>query len=106
MPIGCPDKMVQFLHAAKSPDGVRETSFTMTYAHLINFCTKQDERKEWSSSGLHYGHVKSLAYDDTLLRIKYKIIEMAYRHGVLLRRWTTLCETLMPKKQRALIHKL
>ena len=105
LPTGYPMEMSQFFQAARSPEGVRPVLFKLTYEHYIRFCRKQDERKESSPSGLHYGHVKTLLFDETLLRIKYKIIELAYTHGILLNRWTTLWEALIPKKQRSYIHK-
>ena len=45
MPRECPNEMIQFLQAAKSPKGAKKTPFMMTFAHFINFCQKQDERQ-------------------------------------------------------------
>ena len=99
-PEGCPPELEEFLRAARRPEGVTSISFSMTYQHFKNFCIKQDERKESSPSDLHYGHLKAFT-----LRLKYKILKIAYRHGVLLKRWTTLREVLIPKKKRSYIHK-
>ena len=104
-PKGCPPELEEFLRAARRPEGVTNIPFTMTYQHFKQFCLKQDERKESSPSGLHYGHLKALTLDETLLQMKYKITELAYRHGVLLTRWTTLWEVLIPKQRRSYIHK-
>ena len=105
LPNGCQAEMIQFFRAAESPEGVRPVLFMLSYEHFIKFCRKQDERKVSSPSGLNYGHVKALLFDETLLRIKYKIIELAFNHGVILSRWTTLWEALILKKKRAYIHK-
>ena len=105
VPDGCPPELEQFMRAAKKPEGITDIRFTMTFEHFKRFCTKQDERKESSPSGLHYGHLRALLYDERLLRIKYKIIETAYTHGIILTRWKTLWEVLIPKKRRSYIHK-
>ena len=104
-PEGCPPELEEFLRAARRPEGVIKTPFSMTYQHFKHFCIKQDERKESSPSGLHYGHLKAFTLDDSLLRLKYKILEIAFGHGVMLKRWTTLREVLIPKKKRSYIHK-
>ena len=104
-PEGYPPEFTQFLRASKKPKGTTEVTFKMTFEHFERFCKKQDEKKESSPSGLHYGHLKALAYDARLLRMKYKIIELAYKNGIILTRWKTLWEILIPKKQRSYIHK-
>ena len=104
-PVGCPPELIQFLHAARRPSGTKEIPFTMTFNHYRNFCMKQAKKKESSQSGLRYGHMRALLWDERLLRIKYKLIELAYRHGILLRRWSTLREVLISKKKRTFIHK-
>ena len=104
-PQGCPPELEEFLRAARRPEGATGVPFSMSFKHFKSFCVKQDERKESSPSGLHYGHIKAFSLDDTLLRLKYKILEIAFGHGVLLTRWTTLREALIPKKKRSFIHK-
>ena len=104
-PKGCPPELLHFLKAARRPHGAQDIPFTMSFEHFRKFCERQDEKKTSSPSGLHYGHYKTLTWDELLLRIKYKIIEIAYKHGVLLRRWTILWEVLLQKKERAFIHK-
>ena len=86
------------MKAAGRPEGVKEVPFNMKFGHFKEFCQKQDEKKESSPSGLHYGHLKSLAFDKRLLRIKYKIVQTAHQHGLVLTRWKTLWEVLIPKK--------
>ena len=98
LPEGCPTELKQFTRAARRPQGVREVPFTMTFERFARFCKRQDEKKESSPSGLHYGHIKALAFDRKLLQLKYKIIDTAYRHGVILTRWKTLWEIIIPKK--------
>ena len=77
----------------------------MSLNHFTEFCRKQNERKESSPSGLHCGHTKTMVFEERLLMMKYKIIELAFKHGVILNRWKTLWEALIPKKSRAYIHK-
>ena len=105
VPDGCPPEFEQFMRAARTPQGITEVTFKMTFAHFKTFCRKQDERKGSSPSGLHYGHIKALTFDERLLRIKYKIIELAYTNRVILTRWKSLWEVLIPKKSRSYIHK-
>ena len=104
-PKGCPPELLHLLKAARQPHGAQDIPFTMSFEHFRKFCERQDEKKTSSPSGLHYGHYKTLTWDELLLRIKYKILEIAYKHGVLLRRWTILWEILLQKKERAFIHK-
>ena len=47
--------------------------------------------------GVHYGHFKALAWDKRLLRIKFKIMHLAYKNGVILERWKKVWEVLLKK---------
>ena len=98
VPDGCPPELEQFMRAVKKSKGITGIQFKMTFDHFKNFCTNQDKKKESSPSGLHYGHLCALLYDERLLRIKHKIIEIAYTHRAILTRWKTLWKILIPKK--------
>ena len=94
-----------FFNAAERPQEAKPVLHMMTFEHYKEFCKKQDEQKESSPSGLHYGHARTTLFDERLLRIRYKIIELSYKNRVFLSRWTTLWEALIPKKKRSFIHK-
>lgn len=104
-PEGCPPELLNFIHSARRPNEAKEVPFTMSFSHFRKFCMKQDEKKESSPSGLHYGHMRAVLWDERSLWIKYKLIELTYHHGILLRRWNTLRKVLISKKKRTFIQK-
>ena len=87
VPHGCPPEMAQFFRATKQPDNRPEVSDQLDFQHFQDFCRAQDEKKSLSPSGLHYGHLKALAWDEELLCLKFRILKLAYTRGVILTRW-------------------
>ena len=40
LPRGCPEEIIQFMKAARRPEGVKEVPFNMTFGHFKEFCQK------------------------------------------------------------------
>ena len=96
-PEGSPPEMKEFFEAARTADNRPEVPSQLTFQNFLEFCRKQDERKASSPSGVHYGHFKALAWDERLLRIKFKVMHLAYKNGVILERWKKVWEVLLKK---------
>ena len=90
-------EILQFLRACtrKTDDKV---DTRLTFSHFKAFFRKQNEIKLSSPSGLHYGHAKTLAHDEDLLRLRFDILNLAFTHNVILCRWTKVWETLLAKE--------
>ena len=67
LPPGSPPEMKEFFEAIRTPSNRPEIQDSMTFQHFRDFVRKQDERKTSSPSGLHYGHLKALGWDEGLL---------------------------------------
>ena len=106
LPPGYPPEMVQFFAASKLPNDRPEVPDEFEFQHFQEFCRRQDEKKTSSPSGLHYGHLKALLWDETLLRLKFRILKLAYTRGVMLSRWRKIWEVLLKKdKKTTYIHR-
>ena len=90
-------KILQFLQACKRKTE-DEVDIRISFSHFRDFFRKQDEIKLSSPSGLHYGHAKTLAHDEDLLGLRFDILNLAFTHNIILRRWTKVWETLLAKE--------
>ena len=94
-----------FLRSAQKKTS-NKLDISLDFNHFKAFASKQQENKLSSPSGLHYGHMRSLAHDDDLLRLRFNILCLAFRHNIILERWKTIWETLLPKEPpRNYIHR-
>ena len=64
LPPGVPIEFEEFMKAARRPSGVTNLKAEIKFEHFKSFCEKQDERKVSSPSGLHYGHLKALTWNE------------------------------------------
>lgn len=83
-----------------------ELDITLDFNHFASFSLKQQENKVSSPSKLHYGHMRTIAHDKDLLRLRFDIMNLALTHKIVLERWQKIWETLLPKEPpRTFIHR-
>ena len=105
-PEGSPSEVIEFIKASRRMNDVNENLDILNFEHFQRFCQKQEEKKNSSPSRRHYGHLKALVWDEELLRMQFRIINLAYKKEVILKRWEVTWEALLPKdKNTAYIHR-
>ena len=96
----------QFLVACKRKSPPVESATSLIFQDFRKFFEKQDEKKSSSPSRLHYGHIKTLTYDEELLQLRFDTMNLAFRHNIILERWLNVWETLLAKESpRQFIHR-
>ena len=69
----------------------------ITEEHFRGFYSKTPEEKSASPSGLHLGHYKSAATDETFSLVLWSILSIAYKKSFSLDRWKLSATTLLEK---------
>ena len=82
------------LHLQPMMDSKRTT---ITQEHFCSFYRKTPEDKSSSPSGLHLGHYKAAASDDTFSFVLWGILSIAYQNAFCLDRWKMSATALLEK---------
>lgn len=93
-----PKWMKQWIMEMKRKQGVTgQVELRTTFGEFEKFVNGVVESKSSSPSGRHYGHYKVAATNERFLRVLYKVMEIAMRRGVVLRRWEKVLQVLLLK---------
>ena len=74
-----------------------EKQTNITQEHFRSFCSKTPEDNSSSPSGLHLGHYKAAASNDTFSYVLWGILSVAYKNSFCLDRWKTSASTLLER---------
>lgn len=91
------EEVNQFLRASLRRSEQDKIDVALNFEHFQKFSQKQQERKLSSPSKLHYGHMKSLSHDEDLLQIYFDMMNLTFKHNILLQRWLIVWEIMLAK---------
>ena len=78
-------------------EGMPETELEVTYERFAAFIKSVKESKSSLPSGRHYGHYKTLQEEEELLRLVFKVVQIALQNRIVLERWKHVHQILFLK---------
>ena len=81
----------------RKKEGTPEVELIAKFEDFKRFASQAKESKGGGPSGRHYGHYKVLAQEEDILRIVFRVMALALKHGVVLRRWEMVHQQLIKK---------